>query len=97
MSVIDPRLAVILGAGGVIVGSPEIRTVIGRGAGYVARGVMAVAAPVVRPMLHAGEEIVDEARHTATATATGAATGTATGDQAAQPAASTRRAKPAAS
>jgi hypothetical protein len=65
MSVLDPRLAVIAGVGGAVLGSHRVRSVIGRGAGYTAKGVMMVAGPVVRPVLHAGEDIVEEARHTA--------------------------------
>ena len=65
MSVMDPRLAVIAGVGGAVLGSHRVRSVIGRGAGYTVKGVMTVAGPVVRPVVHAGEDIVYEARHTA--------------------------------
>ncbi|MGZ4271170.1 MAG: hypothetical protein ACXVFN_18750 [Solirubrobacteraceae bacterium] len=65
MAVLDPRLAIIAGVGGAVLGSHRVRTILGRGAGYTAKGVMTVVGPVARPMVHAGEEIVDEARHTA--------------------------------
>ena len=65
MELIDPRLALIAGVGGAIVGSERVRNVIGRGMGYAAKGVVTVTAPVARPVLHAGEDIFDEARNTA--------------------------------
>jgi hypothetical protein len=57
---LDPRLALI-GVGVAAVASERVRKVIGRGVGYVAAGTMKVGSPVV----NAGRDIVEEARHTA--------------------------------
>jgi hypothetical protein len=65
MEFLDPRVAVIAGVGGALLGSERVRHVVGQGVGYAAKGVMAVGAPVVRPVVSAGEDIVSEARHTA--------------------------------
>ena len=64
MSVVDPRLAVIAGVGGAMLGSHRVRMVIGRAAGYTAKGLVTIAGPVVRPVMHAGEDIVGEALET---------------------------------
>ena len=66
MEFFDPRVAVIAGVGGALLGSERVRHVVGQGVGYVAKGVMAVGGPVVRPVVNAGEDIVSEARQTAT-------------------------------
>jgi hypothetical protein len=65
MELLDPRLAAIAGVGAAVVGSERVRRTIGRGVGYAASGVATVAAPVVRPVVGAGRDIVEEARSTA--------------------------------
>jgi hypothetical protein len=60
MEILDPRLAV-LSAGVALVASERVRKVVGRGIGYAAAGTMKVGGPVV----DAGRDIVDEARHVA--------------------------------
>jgi hypothetical protein len=65
MELLDPRLAAIAGVGAAVVGSERVRRTIGRGVGYAASGVATVAGPVVRPVVDAGRDIVEEARNTA--------------------------------
>lgn len=64
MALIDPRVGLVA-AGAAIVGSERVRRTVGRGAGYAAAGVMKVGGPVVRPVLDAGRDIVEEARDVA--------------------------------
>lgn len=61
MEVLDPRLALVA-AGAAVVGSERVRKTVGRGVGYAAAGAMKVGGPVVRPVVDAGRDIVDEAR-----------------------------------
>ncbi len=60
MELLDPRLAV-LSLGVAAVASERVRRGIGRGIGYAAAGTMAVTGSIV----HAGRDIVDEAREVA--------------------------------
>ena len=60
MELLDPRLA-LLSLGVAAVASERVRKGVGRGIGYVAAGTMAVTGPVV----HAGRDIVEEARDVA--------------------------------
>ena len=60
MEFLDPRLA-LLSLGVATVASERVRKGVGRGIGYVAAGTVAVTGPVV----HAGRDIVDEAREVA--------------------------------
>ena len=60
MELLDPRLA-LLSLGVAAVASERVRKGVGRGIGYLAAGTVAVTGPVV----HAGREIVDEAREVA--------------------------------
>ena len=60
MELLDPRLA-LLGIGLAAVASERVRKGVGRGIGYVAAGTAAVTGPVV----HAGRDIVEEAREVA--------------------------------
>jgi hypothetical protein len=69
MDMVDPRLAVIAGVGAII-GSGRVRRVVGQGVGHAARAMMTVAGPIVRPVMHASQDIVQEARDTATGTGT---------------------------
>jgi hypothetical protein len=62
MEVLDPRLAVITGVGAALVGSERVRKTVGRGLGYVAGGAAKVGAPIARPVVNAGRDIVGEAR-----------------------------------
>jgi hypothetical protein len=64
MEVLDPRLAVIT-VGAALVGSEKVRRTVGRGVGYVAGGAAKVGAPIVRPVVNAGRDIVGEAREAA--------------------------------
>jgi hypothetical protein len=64
MELLDPRLGLVA-AGTAIVGSERVRKAVGRGAGYVAAGAIKVGGPVVRPVIDAGRDIVDEARDVA--------------------------------
>jgi hypothetical protein len=65
MELLDPRLAGIAAVGAALVGSERVRKTVGRGVGYAASGVATVGGPVVRPVLNAGRDIVDEARDVA--------------------------------
>ena len=60
MELLDPRLA-LLSLGVAAVASERVRKGVGRGIGYVAAGTVAVTVPVV----HAGRDIVEEAREVA--------------------------------
>ena len=60
MEFVDPRLA-LLSVGIAAVASERVRKGIGRGIGYVAAGTMTIGGTVV----HAGRDIVDEAREVA--------------------------------
>lgn len=64
MEVLDPRLA-LLATGAALVGSERVRKTVGRGVGYAAAGAMRVGTPVVRPVVDAGRDIVEEARDVA--------------------------------
>jgi hypothetical protein len=57
----DPRLG-LLAAGAAAVSSERFRRTVGRGLGYAAHGAVAVGGPVVRPLVGAGRDIVEEAR-----------------------------------
>jgi hypothetical protein len=65
MEFFEPRIALMMGIGGAIVGSERVRHAVGRGVGYAARGVTVVAGPIARPVMRASEDLVDEARRTA--------------------------------
>ena len=69
MELLDPRLA-LLSLGVAAVSSERVRKGVGRGIGYVATGAMTVGGTVV----HAGQEIVEEARETAAHSRTSKAT-----------------------
>lgn len=60
MELLDPRLA-LLSLGVAAVASERVRKGFGRGIGYLAAGTVAVTGPVV----HAGRDIVEEARDVA--------------------------------
>ena len=60
MEVLDPRFALIAGIGSAMA-SERVRRTVGRGAGYVAKGALYVGGPVI----HAGQEIFEEAREVA--------------------------------
>jgi hypothetical protein len=62
MEVLDPRLAVITGVGAALIGSERVRKTVGRGVGYAAAGAARVGGPIIRPVVSAGREMVDEAR-----------------------------------
>ena len=64
MDLLDPRFA-LLAAGAAVVRSERVRKTVGKGAGYAAVGAVKVGGPVVRPIVHAGRDIVDEARDVA--------------------------------
>ena len=64
MELFDPRLAV-LAAGVAAVGSERVRRTVGKGIGYAATGAVTVGGPIVRPVVNAGREIVQEAREVA--------------------------------
>ena len=61
---LDPRFAV-LAAGAALVRSERARKTVGKGAGYAVVGAKKVGGPVVRPIVYAGRDIVDEARDVA--------------------------------
>ncbi len=60
MEFLDPRLG-LLSVGIAAVASERVRKGIGRGIGYVAAGTMTIGGGIV----HAGRDIVDEAREVA--------------------------------
>jgi hypothetical protein len=60
MELLDPRLALLV-AGAAVVRSGRVRKLVGQGFGYAAAGAMKVGTPVV----DAGRDIVQEARHVA--------------------------------
>ena len=60
MELLDPRLA-LLSLGVAAVASERVRKGAGRGIGYLVAGTVAVTGPVV----HAGRDIVEEAREVA--------------------------------
>jgi hypothetical protein len=61
---LDPRFALVA-AGAAVVSSERVRKTVGKGAGYAATGAMKVGGPVIRPIVDAGRDIVDEARSVA--------------------------------
>ena len=69
MELLDPRLA-LLGIGVAAVASERVRKGVGRGIGHLAAGTAAVTGPVV----HAGRDIVEEAREVASRNSTSAST-----------------------
>ena len=69
MELLDPRVAV-LGLGVAALASERVRKGVGRGIGYLAAGTVAVTDPVV----HAGRDIVAEAREVASRDGTSATT-----------------------
>lgn len=64
MELLDARFA-LLAAGMAAVGSERVRKTVGKGLGYAAAGVSTVGGPVVRPVVDAGRDIVNEAREVA--------------------------------
>lgn len=64
MELLDPRFA-LLAVGAAVVKSERVRKTVGRGAGYAATGAMKVGGPVIRPIVDAGRDLVDEARNVA--------------------------------
>jgi hypothetical protein len=62
---LDPRTALVAAAGAAVIGSPEARRTIGRGAGWLAAAAWRIASPVVRPVFDAGRDMAGEARHAA--------------------------------
>ena len=64
MDLLDPRFA-LLAAGAAVVKSERVRKTVGKGAGHAAIGAMKVGGPVIRPIVDAGRDLVDEARNVA--------------------------------
>jgi hypothetical protein len=61
MAELDAGVALLVGVGAAIVGSERVRRTIGRGAGFVAGNAMKLGSPVI----HAGQDIVEDARDVA--------------------------------
>jgi hypothetical protein len=59
---LDPGTLLIAGVGAAVIGSPEARRAVGRGAGWLAANAWRVTRPVVMPLVDAGRDMAGEAR-----------------------------------
>jgi hypothetical protein len=62
---LDPGTMLVAGLGAAVIGSPEARRSVSRGAGWVAATAWRVTRPVVMPLVDAGRDMAGEVRDSA--------------------------------
>jgi hypothetical protein len=62
---LDPGTLLVAGLGAAVIGSPEARRAVSRGAGWVAGTAWRLTRPVVMPVVDAGRDMAGEVRDSA--------------------------------